>query len=97
MEASLSTPTLTDWLLLFLFLTDNSFIYKGANAATVTDGTDSIYTIYSGAGFRGAIDVGDIILPKGSSLAVEITTQSSNSSMAVAVAAEVYLRPTTDI
>lgn len=72
---------------------ESSDIYKGTNGATITDGSDSIFTIYSGAGFRGAIDVGDIVLPKGSSLAVEITTQTSNSAMNVAVAAEVYLRP----
>lgn len=74
----------------------DSLIYKGAEGNTFTDGSDSIFTIYSDSGFRDPITVGDIILPKGASIGVEITTQSSNSSMNVAIAVEAYLRSTSD-
>lgn len=53
--------------------------YKGAEGYTLTDGTVFASTRSASNG-RIALTLGDIIIPKGSSIGIKYTTQASNSS-----------------
>lgn len=66
-------------------------VFKGTEGATVTNGTKSVSTIFASTGMRAVIDVGEIEIPKGSSLAVEITPPSGNTSLIIQIALELYL------
>ena len=67
----------------------DSLAYKGAEANTMTDGTDHIL-IGQFASSRVAASI-DEFIPKGSSLGVDITPPTSNTSMDVYVALIGYL------
>lgn len=66
-------------------------IFKGAQGSTQTNGVKSLTTIMT-AGATNVISVGDIVLPKGSSVALGITPPAGNTSMNIHVAALCYLR-----
>ena len=67
--------------------------YKGATSeALITDGSTSISTLSSSGTGRIVISLGALDLPKGSSLAVNITPQSGNTSQGVQVAAACYVK-----
>lgn len=59
--------------------------YKGAEANTITDGTTFTSTRASSVG-RIALSLGTVVIPKGSSIGVNITPPASNTSMKVQVA-----------
>lgn len=56
----------------------SSLAYKGAEGNTVTDG-DDIAIFYQSAGSRGYYTI-NLLLPKGSSVAVKIDTQTSSGT-----------------
>lgn len=65
--------------------------YKGAEGYTITDGSVFASTRSSANG-RIALTLGDIIIPKGSSLGIKYTTQTSNSSQKVQFAISGFLQ-----
>lgn len=60
--------------------------YKGAEASTITDGDLFADTTRTTAGTVVSFDSDVIFIPRGSSIGVEVTPQSSNTSMGVKVA-----------
>jgi hypothetical protein len=56
----------------------NSLAYKGAEGATITGG-DDIAIFYQNAGTRGYYTI-DMEVPKGSSIAIEIDTQTTSGT-----------------
>lgn len=66
------------------------YAYKGAEGSTVTDGTKVIESILNQTAQRVAITAGDIILPKGASISIEITPATGNTSLACEFAASCY-------
>ena len=66
-------------------------IYKGAEGNTLTNGDLFSDTTRSAASAVVRFDADVIILPKGTTIGVNITPQSSNSSMSVKVAVVGYL------
>lgn len=66
------------------------YAYKGAEGSTVTDGTKVIETILNQTAQRVVVTAGDIILPKGASISIEITPATGNTSLACEFAASVY-------
>lgn len=65
--------------------------YKGATGNTLTDGVKFIESILSTATQRVAVSVGAVIIPKGSSIAIQITPPTGNTSMATEWAISCYL------
>ena len=65
--------------------------YKGATGSTFTDGTTALESILATATQRIAISAGAITLPKGSSVGINFTTPTSNTSMVVEFAIACYL------
>jgi hypothetical protein len=57
--------------------------YKGATGLTITDGTDVLKTILNTGAQRIAVSAGAITLPKGSSIGINYTTPTSNTSQIV--------------
>lgn len=68
--------------------------YKGAEGLTFTNGEKVVESIFNQSPTRAAISVGAIVLPKGTSLGIEITPGTGNTSVDVEFAAAVYLRST---
>jgi len=68
--------------------------YKGATGNTLTDGVKFIESILSTATQRVAVSVGAVIIPKGSSMAIQITPPTGNTSMATEWAISCYLSDT---
>ena len=66
-------------------------VYKGAEGYTLTNGSDFADTTRSSASTVVHFDAYVIVLPKGTSLGVNIDPQASNTSMAVKVAIVGYL------
>lgn len=66
--------------------------YKGATGTTFTDGTKIFESILATATQRIAVVAGAIVIPKGGSIGINITTPASNSSMAVEFVIACYLR-----
>jgi len=66
-------------------------IYKGAEGNTGTGGTKIISTIVSGP-TKVIIDVGNIVMPRGKNICVELTPQTGNTSMGMMVVAEMWIR-----
>ncbi len=65
-------------------------VLKGAEASTITDGTVRVSTIIPVAGTRVLISFDSIVLDVGSSIAVRITPQTSNTSMDIQVGFNLY-------
>lgn len=70
---------------------ETSLIYKGAEANTLTNGVKFIESIFNQSPTRAAIAVGAIIIPKGSSIAVEITPATGNTSLNIQVGLSMFL------
>jgi hypothetical protein len=66
--------------------------YKGQEGSTFTDGDKVIESIFNQTPTRAAISVGAIVLPKGSSIGIDITPAAGNTSLDVEFAAAVYVR-----
>ena len=71
-------------------------IYKGAEASTFTDGTKIIES-YLTVPRREVVSVGDVIIPKGASIGIDITPPASNTSMKVEFALSIYIDTLTDV
>lgn len=65
--------------------------YKGATGLTFTNGTKALESILATATQRIAVSAGAITLPKGSSIGINLTTPTGNTSMAVEFAIACYL------
>lgn len=65
--------------------------YKGATGLTFTDGTKFFETILSTTAQRVAIAAGGIVLPKGSSIGINLTTPAGNTSMVAEFVVACYL------
>ena len=65
--------------------------FKGAEGATLTDGAKSVSTILANTGSIYSVDSGEFILAKGSSLGIEITPPTGNTSLAIQIAIECYI------
>lgn len=57
--------------------------YKGAEGNTITDGATAYYSLMNSAAKQYVITTGWVVLPKGSSLGINVTPQASNTSMAI--------------
>lgn len=66
-------------------------VFKGAEGNTITDGTNFGDTTRSSASTVVTFDADVVVLPKGTSIGVNVTPQSSNTSMSVKVAVVGYL------
>lgn len=66
-------------------------VYKGATGSTMTDGSKFIESILPTATQRVVISVGAIVIPKGSSIGLNITPPAGNTSMAVEFAFSGFL------
>jgi len=69
-------------------------VYKGAEAKTLTGGTDAFSSRIQDGKFPYVIGTGDVVLPKGSSIGFQVTPQTGNTSMILQIALAVHLRPT---
>ncbi len=56
-------------------------VFKGAEAAAVTNGDQWYYTTLAGAARPYLIATGSLVIPNGSSVSISITPQSGNTSM----------------
>ena len=65
-------------------------VLKGAEGSTITNGTDRVSTIIPVAGTRVLISFDSIVLDVGSSIAVRVTPQTSNTSMDIQVGFNLY-------
>jgi hypothetical protein len=77
-------------------LDSNSYAYKGAEGNTFTDGDKVIESIVQSAK-RHVLNVGDIVLPKGSSIGFDITPPTGNTSMNVQIAMSLFVDTLKDI
>lgn len=59
--------------------------FKGVEGNTFTDGSDFYYSLLSGSAKSYVISTGTVVLPKGSSIGVSVTPQSSNTSMDIQI------------
>lgn len=66
--------------------------YKGAEASTFTNGDKIIESIIDQSPTRVAVEVGGLVIPRGTSIGIDITPATSNSSLDVEFAASVYIR-----
>lgn len=55
--------------------------YKGGEGKTITDGTPFYYSLIAGSARGYVIATGTIVIPKGGSIGVKLTPQTSNTSM----------------
>jgi hypothetical protein len=62
---------------------------KGAEGKTLTGGTVAVESIFASAG-RKTVSVGAIILPRGSSMGITVTPQTSNTSQDYQIAVACY-------
>tara|TARA_R110000772_G_C13087319_1_gene418139 strand:- start:64 stop:651 length:588 start_codon:yes stop_codon:yes gene_type:complete len=66
--------------------------YKGAEASTFTNGDKIIESIIDQSPTRVTVEVGGLVVPRGTSIGIDITPATSNSSLDVEFAASVYIR-----
>jgi hypothetical protein len=66
--------------------------YKGAEASTFTNGDKIIESIIDQSPTRVSVEVGGLVIPRGTSIGIDITPATSNSSLDVEFAASVYIR-----
>lgn len=72
------------------FQTLDALVYKGSGGDTITGGTLLYTSLLSSAATRYVIATGDIVIPKGRSIAVRVTTQTGNSAMNIQVFLALY-------
>lgn len=63
----------------------NADVFKGAEGNTFTDGDIAYTSLLNSAGKQYAIATGSVVLPRGSSIGVRLTPQTSNTNMDVEV------------
>lgn len=66
-------------------------IYKGGEAETFTNGSKIIESILNQAPTRYALNVGDLVIPKGNTIGFDITPAASNTSVDVEVAISCFI------
>jgi hypothetical protein len=66
--------------------------YKGDEGNTFTNGVKVIESIFNQSPTRSAISVGALVIPKGSSIGVDMTPATGNTNLDVEFAASIYLR-----
>ena len=66
--------------------------YKGAEASTFTNGDKIIESIIDQSPTRVSIEVGGLVIPKGSSIGIDITPATSNSNVNIVLDASIYIR-----
>ena len=66
--------------------------YKGDEGNTFTNGVKVIESIFNQSPTRSALSVGALVIPKGSSIGVDITPATGNTNLDVEFAASIYLR-----
>ena len=66
--------------------------YKGAEASTFTNGDKIIESIIDQSPTRVSVELGGLVIPRGTSIGIDITPATSNSSLDVEFAASVYIR-----
>jgi len=66
--------------------------YKGATGNTMTDGAKAFESILATATQRIAVSTGAIIMPKGSSIGINITPPTGNTTMQVEFALACYIK-----
>ena len=66
--------------------------YKGAEASTFTNGDKIIESIIDQSPTRVTVEVGGLVIPRGTSIGIDITPATSNSSLDVEFGASVYIR-----
>lgn len=59
----------------------NADVYKGGEGKTFTNGDKVLESIFADGPNRYPLNVGDIVLPKGSSIGFDLTPPSGNTSM----------------
>jgi hypothetical protein len=69
----------------------SSNTYKGAEGNTFTNGTKIIESIFNQSPQRHVLNVGDLVLTKGSSIGFDITPAASNTSLDVEIAFSCFL------
>jgi len=79
-----------------LTLKDNTLVYKGAEGNTFTDGTKLISSIVQSKS-RTPIIVGDIVLPKGSSIGFDVTPPTGNTAMNVQIGLGLFIDTLKDL
>ena len=60
-------------------------IFKGGEGKTFTDGTPFYYSLLAGSARGYVIATGTVVIPKGGSIGIKLTPQTSNSAMNVQV------------
>lgn len=66
--------------------------YKGDEGNTFTNGVKVIESIFNQSPTRSALSVGALVIPKGSSIGVDMTPATGNTNLDVEFAASIYLR-----
>jgi hypothetical protein len=79
-----------------LSLKTTTLVYKGAEGNTFTDGTKLISSIVQTPS-RTPIIVGDIVLPKGSSIGFDVTPPTSNTAMDIQLGLGFFIDTLKDI
>lgn len=76
--------------------TVDSLAYKGVEAYTFTNGSKVIESIVQ-SGKRHILNVGDIVLPKGSSIGFDLTPPTGNTDMDVQIAFSYFVDTLKDV
>lgn len=69
----------------------DAHIYKGGEGKTFTDGTKIIESLFADSANRHTLSVGDLVIPKGSSIGFDLTPPSGNTSMNVEIAFSCFI------
>lgn len=67
-------------------------IFVGVESETLTNGDKLIESIINQSATRAALGVGSIIIPKGSSIGVDVTPATGNTSVNIEIAFSIYER-----
>ena len=77
-------------------LNSESVSYKGGEGKTFTDGAKVIESIVQ-SGKRTVLNVGDIVLPKGSTIGFDVTPPTGNTSMDIQIAISFFVDTLKDV
>ena len=59
--------------------------FKGAEGYTLTGGTEAYFSLIAGSARSYIINTGNVVLPKGASIGINVIPQASNSSMDIQI------------
>ncbi len=77
-------------------LNNESVSYKGGEGKTFTDGAKVIESIVQ-SGKRTVLNVGDIVMPKGSTIGFDVTPPTGNTSMDIQIAISFFVDTLKDV